>query len=242
MENETPALKGSDLTGQRFGHWLVVGRTRDSRGAKWLCRCNCGTERLIETNRLRTRTRSCGCVRPSTWSPKRKRFLHDLEGRRFGSLLVLHFVGERRSPAGSKATWLCRCDCGTERVFDARTLVTGSGTSCGKGPCHHNWKGGRQMGSGGYIYVRATEHPNANADGYIAEHRVVMEQAIGRPLKRSETVHHKNGIRDDNRIENLELWDGHHGPGQRVADRIAEYVKYLESHGYTCTPPEHPKK
>lgn len=52
-------------------------------------------------------------------------------------------------------------------------------------------------------------------------HRVVMEQSLGRELLAEETVHHINGIRNDNRLENLELWSSRHPKGQRVQDKVA---------------------
>src|SRR6516225_7225951 len=66
----------------------------------------------------------------------------------------------------------------------------------------------------GYRYISM----GSREAGVRYEHHLVMERIIGRPLEKHETVHHKNGIRTDNRPENLELWSGRHGRGQRVAD------------------------
>jgi hypothetical protein len=65
------------------------------------------------------------------------------------------------------------------------------------------FKGGR-FNSRGYILIMSKNHP-FNVRGYVFEHRLVMEKYLGRYLNKDEQIHHKNGIRNDNRIENLEI-------------------------------------
>lgn len=72
----------------------------------------------------------------------------------------------------------------------------------------------------GYRWVQRREHPSAYHNGYVPEHRLKMEEALGRFLSKDESVHHLNGIRSDNRLSNLELWTKSHPSGQRVTDKL----------------------
>ncbi len=87
-----------------------------------------------------------------------------------------------------------------------------------RGARAYNWKGGRAKTSG-YVRARAPDHPRATKGyPYVLEHILVMEKILGRYLLPNERVHHRNGKRDDNRRENLELWKMKDPPGVRAAD------------------------
>jgi hypothetical protein len=94
----------------------------------------------------------------------------------------------------------------------------------------------RETNPKGYVVVTAQRHPNADARGRIYEHILVMSETLGRPLRPGENVHHKNGVRDDNRPENLELWVTYQPKGQRPADLVAWAHEILARYGEESTP------
>lgn len=141
--------------------------------------------------------------------------------------------------------WTPCSQCGYER-WVKRTQATKTCMSCAAknrnltGEANHRWNGGARQGKDGYRYITVPEnHQYIDMAGrtfvhgkyryYIAEHRLVMANHLGRPLLKQELVHHKNGIKDDNRIDNLELMAHvkEHLPSMNVQNIISRQDKKI---------------
>jgi len=176
------------------------------------------------------------CNKLRAYGIERRPRAEDLNGRKFGRWTV---IGEAGRNKRGKVIWSCRCDCGKQGISTTGTLKAGLSKSCGcllresarsrNGSNHPSYKNARWYRSG-YAMLTDRHHPNADKNGKISEHVLIMTKHLGRPLTKGETIHHKNGIRDDNRIENLELRSGQHGQGVNVKDMVEFCVDYLKKY------------
>lgn len=117
-----------DETGNRYGRWVVARRVKNKgkSGATWLCRCDCGNEKVVRGIVLRKgASRSCGCLSRDLAG---KRNLVDMTGKKFGRLTVIERVS---SDMRGQATWLCECECGNKVVKVGGKLRYGRVKSCG---------------------------------------------------------------------------------------------------------------
>lgn len=118
----------------------------------------------------------------------------------------------------------CSRACGSLEEFNRKPdRVRGPQPGQVRGNRTSQWKGGSIRKQNGYVLIWTPDHPSkigkSKANTYVFEHRLVMEKTLGRILLPHEQVHHKNGVRDDNRPENLELWVKRQPPGARVNEQ-----------------------
>ena len=157
---------------------------------------------------------------------------------KIGDIVRGHQIGKSYK---TRFIWWACVDCGKERwvVFkkekptNERCLRCANNTKTKKGDTGSlsiAWKGGRVVGANGYILVLIQlgdyYFPMAMKSGYVAEHRLVIAKHLGRCLLPWETVHHKNGIKDDNRLKNLELMPNPHR--HDALTRMGRYMYKME--------------
>jgi hypothetical protein len=160
----------------------------------------------------------------------------DITGQKHGMLTALRFLESRRNGRDMVRIWLFVCECGKQVEYPIGPVRAGRNISCGcrllikrKGKDSPRWRGG-VLKRNGYTMISDPSHPNCDSLGYVREHVKVMSKMLGRPLLRGETVHHKNGLRSDNRPENLELWRSQPS-GQRVSDLLAWAKQIIDTYG-----------
>jgi len=127
-------------------------------------------------------------------------------------------------------------------MFDSCQIEDCNKPHCSKGMCQMHYRRvklyknpdanerGHKGKRSSYKMVMFKGHPNANVKGMISEHRLVMSLHLGRPLLSNENVHHINGNRKDNRLENLELWSEVQPSGQRVEDKVEYALEILKQY------------
>jgi len=118
-----PKCKPKDLTGQKFGLLTAIRLTgeRERTNVCWLCRCDCGNEITVSSNKLICgNTWSCGCQKSS---------FRDLSDQKFGKLTAIKHLDGRMNK-GSEY-WQCACECGNEVIVPSSKLIQGLVKSCG---------------------------------------------------------------------------------------------------------------
>lgn len=118
--------KERDLTGQVFGRLKVISKDSDSKRNYWICECKCGNivSRRSDSLKSQGEKASCGCRKRELTS---QQWSAELEGQRFGKLLVL----ERVKSEQLRSLWKCQCDCGNIVFFPSRYLLSMGMQSCG---------------------------------------------------------------------------------------------------------------
>ena len=178
-----------DLSGETFGKLQVISQapSRFTPQGKpitmWLCRCDCGNEKIIAGQSLRKGlTKSCGCLTDV-----------DLSGKRVGHLLVLNQVESDKKKCRQ---WLCQCDCGNTTVKTTAELNSQHVKTCG------NCRNVESRVWNGYKWVYKPNHPH-NSKGWVQEHIYNYETNNSCILDEGAIIHHINMDKMDNSIDNL---------------------------------------
>ena len=125
-----------DLTGQQFGKLIVIKRAENDKfgKAQWLCKCECGNEKVINGASLRKGlTTSCGCNKLEKLKKYNEEHTINEIGNKYGKLLVISRNIDPEKASDGRAMWNCQCDCGNICVVSGKNLRNGHVSSCGCG-------------------------------------------------------------------------------------------------------------
>lgn len=194
-----------NMIGRKFGKLTVTKHAgTKNRNSLWECLCDCGdTSYCTKGNLTSGRTKSCGCLKLSANNPRKKQIDMGLAMAMFNSGETLDQIASVCAVSRHTVSKRLR-----ENGVSNRQSVRVYG--CGE----HNpaWKGGRFVSHKGYVLIHCPMHHRRGRNVYVMEHVLVMEQHLGRNLVyyslahgSNEVVHHINGEKSDNRIENLQL-------------------------------------
>lgn len=148
----------TDMIGKKFWRLTVLRRDESKKRRSYVCQCDCGNIKSVRSDHLTGggRTRSCGC-----WQREFKKI--NLKNDKFGRLLVMEEAPKRRG----RTMWLCRCDCGNEKVIGARHLVIDGGTkSCGCLSKDHNKKHKLSYGESSFNRLLSTYKKGAKTRNF----------------------------------------------------------------------------
>ncbi len=220
-----------------LAHASTIGRSGRAT-FRWSACSGCGEERWVIRYASDQQCKSCAATEQVSWEGGQPRLGDTVNGTTIGKVTRATFV------------WTACPDCAGER-WVARRYIAKRCMRCAAierkwiGERNPRWRGGIRQGKDGYRYLSVSlDHPFIGMAGrrrvhsqhryHIAEHRLVMAEHLGRPLLSWELVHHLNGIRDDNRIENLELLElkKEHLPSmsvQRLVKELRARVTLLEA-------------
>lgn len=124
-------LKQPDLTGKKFGKYTFIRwDSVKNKMTYWLCRCDCGVEKVVDSSKVKSgHAKSCGCIRKE-----------DLTGQKFNRYTFIQWDSVDKN---GFAKWLCRCDCGVEKVVHASSVKSGKAKSCG---CYQKEEAAKRCG------------------------------------------------------------------------------------------------
>ena len=139
---------------------------------------------------------------------------------------------------------IVKCDCGNEADYSVQAVKSKKATHCGcekieVPPTTLDIVDGKLVTSANKCFNKAGyvtysilrgEYNGRVFNGPYSEHKLIYEMYYGVTLTSNQNIHHKNGVRDDNHIDNLELWDTSQPAGQRVLDKLSYYFELVKSH------------